>query len=308
MRMRKQQPFVSIVIASYNRRPLLEKLIKALTQQSYPSEKITVFVCDDGSSDGSVEFLAACNLGIKLVLVEKAEGSNRGPAASRNAAIAKVETEYVLITDDDTVPERNWVESHVNYLLEHPELAGVGGRIVRINNSLIGSYIDHSGAMRHPKKADGTVGYLVTANAAYRSCWINKVNGFNEAITWPGGEDPELAFRIREAGGVLGLNLDATIKHHHRDTISGIAKMFHNHGLGLAASISLGTKLRHTSGLRVFGATLKDGTRRIVTSSLQPSKKLLFLPLNLIRAISFSRGFVHFQKHSARFLTASDKS
>ncbi len=46
---------VSIVIASYNHIDYIEHTLKSLAKQSYSN--IEIIVIDDGSTDGSIEFL-----------------------------------------------------------------------------------------------------------------------------------------------------------------------------------------------------------------------------------------------------------
>ena len=48
---RSVQPFVSVIIPTYNRRDILELVLRSLAQQTYPPEKYEVIVVDDGSED-----------------------------------------------------------------------------------------------------------------------------------------------------------------------------------------------------------------------------------------------------------------
>jgi len=284
---------VSVILATCNRLQLLPKCLDALERQDF-DERFPIIVCDDGSSDGTLDFLREKSA--RFPRLHIVQTFREGPSAARNQALSEVKTPLVTITDDDTIPAPGWLRSHVNFLEAHRHLAGAGGRIQGVSKNIRSRYIDYSGAMHHPMKADGQPGYLVTANAAYRTSWLRKVNGFDPEITWPGGEDPDLSFRIKAAGGTLALNLDAAVAHHHRDSLTGIGRMFYLHGLGLAATIAAGTKKRDTSTLRVFGSMLRDGTARIIQGDLTRSERAVFAFLNLLRAAAFAAGFGSFRR------------
>ena len=47
----------SIVVATYNRKNKLEKCLNALANQTYPKDDYEIIIVDDGSTDGTYEFL-----------------------------------------------------------------------------------------------------------------------------------------------------------------------------------------------------------------------------------------------------------
>ena len=51
-----QFPKASIVIASYNNKVVIEKVLNAMLKLNYPNE-FEVIVVDDGSKDGTIEML-----------------------------------------------------------------------------------------------------------------------------------------------------------------------------------------------------------------------------------------------------------
>lgn len=281
---------IAVVAATCNRVDLVPKMMGALKRQTLDRDRFEVVLSDDGSSDGTLEVVEREALSGELNM-HLLKGSGGGPARARNRALAKVAAPYVAFTDDDTVPAPNWLECHLAFMDAHPELAGAGGRIRRVHDTTVGRYIDYSGAMRHPVDTDGAIKFLVTANAVYRTEWLRRVEGFNEAITWPGGEDPDLSFRIRKAGGRLGLNLDAEILHHHRDTLPGLFRTFYQHGKGLAVNIRHGSKQRDTSAFRLFAGGVTRGSQDVIACEARWTDKPMFLVCNLTRAMAFARGF-----------------
>lgn len=93
--------YLSVVIPSYNeianlRKGVLDRVDHFLSKQEYKSE---VIVVDDGSTDGSAEFVEKFskeNSRFKL-----AKGSHAGKAGAVSTGMLKAEGEYVLFTDMD---------------------------------------------------------------------------------------------------------------------------------------------------------------------------------------------------------------
>ena len=228
----------SVVIPTYNRVCSLRNCLDALEKQSLCHQLFEVIVVDDGSEDDTLAFLSSFQLQTRLRLKYSSQ-RRQGPAAARNSGILLSSAEVVAFTDDDCIPEADWLENLLKALPQNAMCAGVGGKIIRLRETLIGRYIDDSGAMNHGMEK-GQVRYLVTANALYRRSCLLEINGFDSRITWPGGEDPDLSFRLEERGYELAMTQNAIVRHEHRDTLRGLCKMFFNHGKGRFALVQLG--------------------------------------------------------------------
>ena len=96
--MTHKQLSVGIYIPSKNRLELLKKAIDSVLSQSYQNFKICVV--DDGSTDGTFEYLRNLNHP-KITFIRNDESI--GACASRNKAIAHLETDLVTGLDDDDV-------------------------------------------------------------------------------------------------------------------------------------------------------------------------------------------------------------
>lgn len=101
-------PFVSVIIPTLNRYEYLKDVLCDLEQQSY--KNFEVIVCDQ-SEPVDEKFYKNWNLNIKLIQqVEKALW------LARNRCIQISKGEYVLLFDDDSRVEANWIESHLKCL------------------------------------------------------------------------------------------------------------------------------------------------------------------------------------------------
>ncbi len=285
---------LSVVVATYNRVGSLRLLIEALKSQSITPTDFEVIIVDDGSNDGTAEFLAEAALTTKFSL-QCAHQINSGPAAARNLAMKSAKGEIIVFTDDDCIPDPDWLERIDGFFQKHPDTDGCGGKIRRQNDSSVSRYIDRCGAMRHPIRKDGTVAYLVTANAAYRRNVVDEVGGFSEDISWPGGEDPDLSFKVVEGGGQLAYCRDAVIRHEHRDSLLGVYKMFFNHGRGGAVNAhwNAGDKRTPRNYFRLYLSVAIESSR---STELSISDKATTLLCGILRAVGFSRGFAFQQR------------
>lgn len=98
------RPIVSVVIPSYNHRRFLERTMESALGQTFSS--LEVIVVDDGSADGSAEFLRSrygSDARVRIVARE-----NRGAHATINEAIGLARGDYVAIlnSDDAFAPTR----------------------------------------------------------------------------------------------------------------------------------------------------------------------------------------------------------
>lgn len=114
----------SVIIPTWNAGGLFKTVIEKLSQQITPW-KYEIFVIDSGSTDGTVEFLEACN----NVKVYKIDNSEFQHGRTRNLAISMTKGEYIAVITQDALPVSNyWLYDLVSSLEHYPEAAGAFGR------------------------------------------------------------------------------------------------------------------------------------------------------------------------------------
>src|SRR5258708_12940009 len=101
---------ISIVVTTYDRRETLAKCLQALAEQDWPISNYEVIVVDDGSTDGTQEFLRTLKYGPVLRVLDQ---PNRGLAAARNAGLRAARNELVLFLDDDLLCKPQVVSEHL---------------------------------------------------------------------------------------------------------------------------------------------------------------------------------------------------
>jgi len=100
-------PRVTVVIPNYNGRALLGPCLSSLLRQSF--EDFEVVVVDNGSRDGSADYVRANFPSVRLIELE----SNLGFSAAVNAGIRATVSEYVAVLNNDTEVEPEWLSSLV---------------------------------------------------------------------------------------------------------------------------------------------------------------------------------------------------
>lgn len=101
-------PFVSIVIPTYQRRDSACACVTALTEARY-NDQLEVIVVVDGSNDGTADALRQLHCPFPLRILEQ---PNAGAAAARNRGAAEARGEIILFLDDDMIADPDLVQEH----------------------------------------------------------------------------------------------------------------------------------------------------------------------------------------------------
>jgi len=205
--------FFSVVIPTYNRRPILEKCLVALENQVLPEasavEGYEVVVVDDGSTDGTVAWLQqAAFPHVRLV-----EQDHQGPAAARNLGIANAKGDTIIFIDSDLVVTPDFLRAHSETLQQEAQRLGSDrlftyGRVINTCN------FDNPTAEPF-KVTDFSAAYFATGNVAIARHWLEKAGTFDTRFQLYGWEDLELGVRLKQLGLKLVKCPDAVGYHWH---------------------------------------------------------------------------------------------
>lgn len=183
--------FISIVIPTFNRLPILTKCLDALEAQRWQG-RYEVVVVDDGSTDGTIAFLQSQPerfAHVRLVCQD-----HRGPAAARNLGITSARGDTIIFIDSDLVVTPVFLASHAAILEAHPgEAVFTYGRVVNTCN------FDHPESEPY-KITDFSAAYFATGNVAIARRWLEAAGPFDETFSLYGWEDLELGVRLKKLG------------------------------------------------------------------------------------------------------------
>lgn len=118
-------PLFSVILPTRNRLDKLPRALASVEQQTLRSFELLVI--DDGSSDGTGEYLERARLegtfsGIpELILIRNADGGGAGKA--RNQALEQARGEFIAFLDDDDIWLPDYLEQQALRFRQHPEAA-----------------------------------------------------------------------------------------------------------------------------------------------------------------------------------------
>jgi len=186
---------VSVVVPAYKRTDLVQKAVRSLLDQDLDADAYEVIVVDSSPDDANARAIAtlapsaACSLSC---LVKPPEG----PGPSRNLGARQARGEFVAFMDSDCQASRGWLraglaafENGVGLVqgCTRPDRAGAPG--------ILTWYVS--------VEQEGFI--YESANIFYRKEALERAGGFRadltpHAETPMGGEDVELAWRVKRAG------------------------------------------------------------------------------------------------------------
>ena len=108
-------PLVSVVLPTRDRRDLLARAIESVQKQSYGNWEL--LIVDDGSVDGTAEFLA----GIAGERLRRFRHHGAGACAARNVALAQARGDLIAYLDDDNMMHPAWLKAVVWGFEQRPE-------------------------------------------------------------------------------------------------------------------------------------------------------------------------------------------
>jgi GT2 family glycosyltransferase len=112
------QPLLTVAISTFNGRELLAGVLESLQRQTI-AERIAVVVIDDGSSDGTADWLGEQRPDVRLI----AHGRNLGVTYSLNEGLGLAESEFLALLNNDVELEPDCLELLVEDLREHSDAA-----------------------------------------------------------------------------------------------------------------------------------------------------------------------------------------
>jgi len=199
----------SIIIPTYNRKLLLAKCLQSINDVDFSRNDYEVIVVDDGSTDGTREFLSRLS-GSNFRAFFRNHG---GPAKARNWGVQNASGEYIAFTDDDCLVPTDWISKIQQGLISWPEACAVGGYLEAPSDVLSNKLAAKLESLEtHEVYKAGEKEYLGgfespaggTNNVAYRRAVFNELGGFDESFPEPAGEDADLKYRAVKAGYKIG--------------------------------------------------------------------------------------------------------
>lgn len=191
--------FFSVVIPTYNRKPILEKCLRALENQQLTDDKVSnyeVILVDDGSTDNTLEWLAENTA--EFPHVRLFIQNHLGPAAARNLGIEKAQGDTIIFIDSDLVVTDTFIQSHADALITGEKK--LGNKKLFTYGAVINTCNFDNPTSEPYKITDFSAAYFATGNVAIAREWLEKVGVFDTRFQLYGWEDLELGVRLKKLG------------------------------------------------------------------------------------------------------------
>lgn len=206
---------VSVVVPTYRRPELLGRCLAALAAQTLAADSYEIVIADDAACETTrrqVETSAVqSSFSIYYIPIKGAHG----PAAARNAGWRAARGTIIAFTDDDTVPDPDWLAAGIGALERDAELAAVTGQVIVPLPPLPTDYERNEAALETAE--------FVTANCFCRRAVLETLGGFDERFPAAWREDSDLHFRLLECGAKLMKVPEAVVIHPVRPAPWGVS-------------------------------------------------------------------------------------
>jgi GT2 family glycosyltransferase len=272
---------VAVAILSWNGRHHLETCLAALDRQRDPGVPWEILVLDNGSTDGTVEWLRATHPRVRVV----ASPVNLGFCAGNNRLVAETgaDTDAVALLNNDTRPEPDWLAALVAGLAgAPPDVAAVSGKIVDWEGTRLDfgrgvmTFDGHAFQLdfrrpladaRVPSPGDELL-FACGGNLLVRRRSFLEAGGFDPDY-FAYLEDVDLGWRLWSGGERVVCAPDAVV-HHRSSATSDLLGLF-NRGFLFERNAFLTAYKNYEAGLweRVMPALLLTFNSRIQTLLVQ---------------------------------------
>lgn len=206
---------VSVVVPTFNRLEQLQRTLVGLSAQVGLESELEVVIVDDGSDDGTAEWLDSGDTPLDVIAVSQ---ENQGPAAARNRGIRAATGDLVLFLDDDVVPAPDLVDAHLRrHRSDDHDLVVIGPmRTPDVAMSPWVKWEQRQLEKQYNAMLDGdweaTARQFYTGNASVHRRHLIQAGGFDTSFRR--AEDVELGYRLADAGLRFVFEPNAEVHHY----------------------------------------------------------------------------------------------
>jgi glycosyltransferase involved in cell wall biosynthesis len=205
---------ISVVVPTYQRPALLLKCLRALITQKFNRDEYEILIVSDGPDAATAEVL---NKWLKNKLHQVrylTTPQKKGPAAARNYGWLAARGILIAFTDDDCVPNKNWLNAYWSRYIPGTDTAFTGKVIVPIPKRPTDFELNTAGLQ---------TAEFITANCCCTKNSLEKIGGFDEQFTMAWREDSDLEFKLINQQITISHLDDAVVVHPVRQAPWGIS-------------------------------------------------------------------------------------
>jgi chondroitin synthase len=226
---------ISVIIPFFERKDQLKLVLEGLCKQTVSPTNFEVLICDDGSSIDISDILAFYSPFFDKIKHLRNQKKGFGLSKVRNMGMVNSSHHSIILLDDDMIPTKSLVESHLRVILTNSYTLSIGFRKHAIvDNSNVHHVLSKKIELDELDwRVKGTSIELLTQKIKYNPyfCWSAASGGnigfsrklvedkifFDEDFNTWGGEDNEWAYRAYKEGYYFYPNYEALAIHQDED-------------------------------------------------------------------------------------------
>lgn len=227
--------FFSVIVPSYNRLEEIQALSASLEAQAFPKSQFETIVVDDGSTDGTVDWIRSIqessNLNLRCI-----QQAHQGPGAARNLGMSQAMGRYFVFIDSDCIAPPDWLECIHNALKADSSIMGFGGRddarmdfppLLKAINYSMTSFLT-TGGLRGGRKKRLARFYPRSFNMGIHKDLFKLIGGFGSLRH---GQDIEFSHRMIHTGSKIAHIPDSVVYHKRRTSLIRFFRQVFNWGV-----------------------------------------------------------------------------
>jgi glycosyltransferase involved in cell wall biosynthesis len=289
-------PDFSIIVPTYRRPEQLARCLSAIEALDFPRERFEVLIVDDGSPTPPVDLIESVDRSLHAQLVRARHG---GPATARNTGARLARGRYLVFTDDDCAPHRDWLRAIDRWITASDgQLDGqlaLGGQTINsladnlyatASQGIVDFLYDYFGGHSAERR------FFTTNNLAISRAGFMEIGGFDQGFALAAAEDRDLCERWLASGRALQYAPDMIVDHEHTLNFTRFNQQHFHYGRG-AFDLHRSRARRGDPALRVEPAPFYLG---LITYPLRRSRGTRGVMLALLHfwsQLAYASGYVY---------------
>lgn len=219
---------LSVVLISWNHLDFLKRLISQMLDQDFDPADYEVIVVDDGSEDGTQEWLKQQTDSRIIVLLSQ---DKCGRSTSRNRGIRAARGKIIVMVDGDHTVNRDFLSLHAErHRQKHCAIVGKSDFVDHPDFVALNHYLNNGGAAKLPPDTPLPGRYFLTRNCSVPKSVLLQIGLFDDRYVVWGGEDLDIGARIEDAGVPLYGEPRALAIHHHLRPLNSLLSNLYEYG------------------------------------------------------------------------------
>jgi glycosyltransferase involved in cell wall biosynthesis len=207
----------SIIIPTFNGASRIASCLESLASQT-AGRNVEILVVDDGCTDNTANVVRG------FASARLISQTNAGPASARNRGALEAQGKILLFTDDDCVPQPDWLEAMLGPF-EDEEVVGAKGVYRTHQKSLTARFVQIEYEDKYRLMAgQPNIDFIDTYSAGFRRDRFLEMTGYDTSFPVACAEDIELSYRMSARGWKMKFVPAAIVYHTHPDTLSRYLK------------------------------------------------------------------------------------